>query len=217
MSHTGTSGMHAGTSQIFLRHVFTRHGLHHLRPGKEHVRGTFHHQGEVSQGGRIYRTSCTRAKNTGNLRNYSRSQNVTLKNLCIACQRVDTFLNPGTTRVIQSDARSPHLHGHIHHFTDFQGHGFGKGTGRHGEILSKHINQTTFDCSVSGYDAVSQIMLLVHPEVCATMLYEHVHFFKAAFVKEHGNTFAGCVLTFIVLFFDGFRTSTQTGLCAKLY
>ena len=49
------------------------------------------------------------------------------------------------------------------------------------------------------------------------MLHEHIHFFKASFIKEHGYTFTCSVLSFIMLLVDGFRASTQTSLRTKLY
>ena len=39
---------------------------------------------------------------------------------CITSQGIDTLLNTCTTRVVQSDAGSSHLHGHIHHLTDLE-------------------------------------------------------------------------------------------------
>ena len=61
VSYTGLAGMYACTTQIFLRHVFTRYCFHNSRSGEEHVRCTFRHQREVRQGGRVNRT---RTENT---------------------------------------------------------------------------------------------------------------------------------------------------------
>ena len=58
-------------------------------------------------------------------------------------------------------------------------------------------------------------MLLVHTEIRATMLDKHIHFFEAAFIQQHRDTFAGSVLSFCVLFLNRFFPAAQTCLCAQ--
>ena len=49
------------------------------------------------------------------------------------------------------------------------------------------------------------------------MFYEHVHLFEAAFVQEHGDAFACCVLAFFVLFSDSFLAAAKTGFGTEVY
>ena len=43
----------------------------------------------------------------------------------------------------------------------------------------------------------------------ATVFHEHVHFFEATFVQQHGDTFTGCIFTLVVLLLNGFFATTQ--------
>ena len=42
-------------------------------------------------------------------------------------------------------------------------------------------------------------MLLLHTEVCATVLHKHIHLFKTAFIQQHGNTLTGRIFTLLML------------------
>ena len=44
----------------------------------------------------------------------------------------------------------------------------------YGEVLCKDEYQTTVDSTATGYDTVAQEVFLLHTEVVATMLLEHV-------------------------------------------
>jgi hypothetical protein len=54
-------------------------------------------------------------------------------------------------------------------------------------------------------------MLLLHSEVRAAVLDEHVIFFETAFVKEQGEPLAGSHLSFLMLGIDPFLASAQAG------
>ena len=53
-------------------------------------------------------------------------------------------------------------------------------------------------------------MFLIHTEVGATVLDEHVHFFERTLIKQHGYTLAGCVLTLLVLLLNCFLAAAHT-------
>lgn len=42
------------------------------------------------------------------------------------------------------------------------------------------------------------------------MFYKHVHFFKTAFIQQHGYTFTGCVFALIMLFGNCFFSTAKT-------
>ena len=85
-----------------------------------------------------------------------------------------------------------------------------------GEILCKDEYQTTVDGTATCYDAIAQELLLLHAEIMATVLLEHVVLFERTLVQQHFNTLTGSILTFVVLFLNGFFTTTETGLFALL-
>ena len=207
--HTRLRGMHARASQVFLRHILASHRLHDFRTGQEHIRGILHHQNKIRQGRRIYGTARTRPENTGNLGNHTRCLNVTLEDIGITTQGVDTFLNTCSARIIDTDTRCPHFHGLVHHLTDFLGHGLRQRASVHREVLCKHINQTPVDSTASGHDPVPQILFLLHAEVGATMELEHVHFLETAFIQQHVNAFASRIFPSRMLFFYGLLASSH--------
>ena len=65
--------------------------------------------------------------------------------------------------------------------------------------------------------AVSVIMGLVHSEIGAAVLNEHVVLLEAAFVEEHGNPFPRRVFPFLMLGIDSFLTSAHARFGPALY
>ena len=59
-------------------------------------------------------------------------------------------------------------------------------------------------------------LLLLHAEVVATVLLEHVVLLERTFVEQHVNALAGSVLTAVVLFLYGFLTAAHPGHLAVL-
>ena len=84
------------------------------------------------------------------------------------------------------------------------------------KVLCEDEDQTAIDSTATGYDAVTGELLLLHTEVVATMLLEHVVLFERAWVEQHVDTFACSVLAALVLLLYGFLTTTETGLFALL-
>ena len=64
---------------------------------------------------------------------------------------------------------------------------------------------------MSGYHTVSVKLGLLHPEVCAAVLYEHVVFLKAALVKKLCNSLTGSEFPFLMLSIDSFLATSHAG------
>ena len=122
LSHARLGGVHVGTAQLLLRNILARNGLDHLRAGKEHVRRLATHDDEVCQSRRIYRTACAGAEDRRNLRDDARSHDVTLEDVGITGKSVDALLNTCAARVVETDAGSAVVHGHIHDLADLVRH-----------------------------------------------------------------------------------------------
>ena len=216
VSYTRFNRVNFGTTEGLLCYILARYGFHYLRAGEEHVGDTFGHDREVGQGRRIYGTTGAGTEDSRNLGNHTRSHDVTLENLGITGQGVDTLLDTGTTRVVEADTGRTHLHGHIHDLADFQGHRLGQRTAEYGKVLSEYINKAAFDRTVTGYDAVAQKRFLLLTEVGTSVSHKHIQLFEAAFVEELRNTLTSRIFTFLVLFIDGFLSTTQASLSAQL-
>ena len=85
-----------------------------------------------------------------------------------------------------------------------------------GEVLCEDEYQTTVDSTATGYYTITKELLLLHTEVMAAMLLKHVILFERTFVEQHLDTLTGCVLATLVLFLNGFLTTTETCLLALL-
>ena len=184
VSHTALLGVYAGTAEIFLAHILTRDGFHHLGAGEEHVRNAFEHDDEVGECGRINGTTGAGTADTGDLGHDARSLNVALEDVGKTGEGIDTFLDARTARVVQTDAGRTHFHGQILHFADFLGHGLGERTTVDGEILSIEIDQAAVDGGTAAHHAVAVELFLLHAEVVAAVELEHVELFETSFVDE---------------------------------
>ena len=78
--------MHACTAKVLLVYILSGNALYDRRTGKEHIRSILDHEGEVCQGRGINGTAGARAEDTGNLRNHSGCQDITLEDFSEACQ-----------------------------------------------------------------------------------------------------------------------------------
>ena len=217
MRHAGLGGMYACAAQVFLRHVFARHRLHHFRTGEEHIRSALHHQREVRQGGRIDRTAGAGAEDARNLGYHAGGHDVTLEYLGESAQSIDAFLDTCAAGVVQTDAGCAHFHGLVHDLADFFSHRFRQRTAVHGEVLCEDINQTAVYRAATGHHAVAQVLFLLHAEVRATVQFEHIHFLEAARIEQHVDAFASRVLAFGMLFLNGFFSASHTGFGAQFY
>ena len=186
--------MHRGASELLLRYVLARDGLHDLRAREEHVRGLAAHDDEVGQGRRVDGTAGAGTEDSRDLRDHTRRHHVTHEDVGISCQSVHALLNAGAARVVQTDAGCAVAHGHIHHLADLLRHRYRQRAGRNREILCEDIYQTALDGTVTCYHAVAEGMFLLHTEIIAAVRDEHIELLEAALVQKHMNTLAGRVL-----------------------
>ena len=209
MGHTALGSVDAGAAEFLLADLFARDTLDDRRTGEEHIGGILDHQGEIRQGRGIDSSAGAGAEDAADLRDDARGEDVPLENLTEAGKGIDAFLDARTAGIIQADAGCSVADGHVHDLADLFGHGFGKGTATDGEILGEDIDETAADGAATGHHAVTVDVLLLHAEVGAAVMHEHVEFFEAAFVKEKGDALTGGELAFLVLRVDAFLTAAE--------
>ncbi len=183
MCHAGFGGMHLGTTQLLNRHILTRHALHNLRAGDEHVRVLLGHHDEVRESRGVNRTAGTRAKDHTDLRHNARCKDITLEDLGITGECTCTLLDTRTARIVQSDDRCTEFHSHIHHVADLLCHGLRQRTADNRCILSEHKYQTAVDRTRTAGYAITEEDLLLHTEVVATVGEEHINLLERTFVE----------------------------------
>ena len=93
-------------------------------------------------------------------------------------------MNPGATRVIQTDDGGAHLHSEVHDLADLLRVRFAERASEHRKILREKVDQPSIDPPVPGDDAVTGVLLLLHTEIKTSMGYEFVDFFEGIFVEE---------------------------------
>ena len=126
MRHTGLRSVDLRTTELLYRHVFTGDSLDNFRSCDEHITVLLGHEDEVGQRRAVHCSTRARAEDNTDLRYDTGSQNITLEDLCITCQRTRSFLDTRTTGVIKSNDRSTEFHGLVHDITDLLRHGLRK-------------------------------------------------------------------------------------------
>ena len=106
--------------------------------------------------------------------------------------------------------------GKVHYHADLFGHGLRQGAAGDGEILCKDIDEPAVDRAAAGHHAVSVGMALVHAEVRAAVMDEHVVFFETAFVEKEGQTLARRKFSLFMLRSDALFAAAETGFCPTL-
>ena len=203
--------MNLGAAELLYGHILARNSLHHLGSCQEHVAVLLGHHDEVGQCRAVDSTTGAGTEDGANLRHHAASQDITLKNLSIACQRVAAFLNTGSARVVQTDNGGTRLHGLIHNLADFQRHRLAQATGKHRKILSKDIHRTTVDGTIASHHAVAEERLLLHVKINTAVSDKHVKLLKRAFVQQKGNTLASSQFALFMLFVDALLATAHFG------
>ena len=211
MGHAALGGMDGCAAELLLVHDLAGHALDDGRAGQEHVGGIFHHEGKVGQGRAVDGTAGAGTHNEADLRDDAAREDVALEDLAEAGQGVDAFLDAGAAGVVQADAGRAVADCEVHDLADLLGHGLGQRTAADGEILGKDIDQAAVNRAAAGHDAVAVRMALVHAEVRAAVLDEHVVFFETAFVEKEGQTLARREFTLFVLRFYALFAAAETG------
>ena len=85
-----------------------------------------------------------------------------------------------------------------------------------GEVLCEDEYQTALDSTATSHDTVAKELLLLHAEVVATVLLEHIVLFERTLVQQHVDTLTCSILATVMLFLDCFLTTTKTSLLALL-
>ncbi len=203
--------MDAGAAQVLVADHLVGDRLHHVGAGHIHVGGVLHHEDEVGDGGRIDVAARARPHDDRDLRNDAARQGVLQEDVGVARQRLHPFLNARPAGVEQADDRRTRRQGHLLDLDDLGRVGARQRAAEHREVLRKDIDQTAVDGAAPGDDAVAGDALILHPEVVAAVLHEHIGLFEGAFVQQDADAFAGGQLALGVLAGDALLAPAQLG------
>src|SRR5262245_28339745 len=90
--------------------------------------------------------------------------------------------------------------------------GFRQGTTEDGEILGEDIDDPAVDGAPAGDDAVTRDLLLLHAEIDAAVLDEHVELLEGAFVQQKLDAFARRELAAPMLRVDALLSTAELGI-----
>ena len=105
MRYTTLAAVRHGTAQFFFADFFVDHRLYHIRSGDKHMAFLLHHKDEIRQCRRVAGTSGAWTEDSRNLRDHAACHRVLVKDVGIARQAFDSFLDTCTARVVQCDDR----------------------------------------------------------------------------------------------------------------
>ena len=156
VGHTAPRRVCRRAAEVFGIDVLVGHGLHHARPGDEHVAGAFDHDDEVGDRRRVDRAPGARTENQRDLRDDTGRQDVAQEDVGVAAERHDAFLDPRAARVVQTDDRRTDLHREIHDLADLLGVRLRQRTAEDREVLAEDEHRPAVDLAVAGDDAVAE-------------------------------------------------------------
>jgi hypothetical protein len=183
-----------------------RHGLHHVRPRDEHVRGAPHHVNEVGDRGRVHRAPSAGAEDRRDLRDDAREKRVANEDVGVAAKRDDAFLNARAARIVEPNDRRTIARREIHDLADLLRVRLGERSAEDGEILGEDVDETPRDAAVAGDHPVAVDGAAVAVSAVRARDGEAIELGEAAFIEEHGEALARRELAFRVLRLEAFGT-----------
>ena len=108
VGHTRLEVVDRRATQLIKRDLLTRRRGDDIRASHKHVRVLARHHNKVSQSRLVDRTARAGTQNDRNLGNQTRGLTRLLENTAVLGEGDDTFLDTGTTRILNADNRNTH-------------------------------------------------------------------------------------------------------------
>ena len=156
-----------------------------------------------------------RPEHERDLRHDARGERVAQEDVGVAAERHDAFLDPCAAGIVEPDDRRAGAHGEIHDLADLLGVRLRERSAENREVLAEHEHQPPVDRSVASDDAVTEVALLVEPEVGCPVRDERVELDERLRVQQQIESLAGGQLAAFVLLRDAFLAPTEPRLLAQ--
>ena len=150
------------------------------------------HKDKIGKRRRVARTARARPENGRELRHHTRSDRVLEKDVRIAGQALDSFLDAGSARVVQRDDGRAVFQRHRLHLDDLVGVRNAERTAEYRKIIGIDEYLTTVDLAVARHDPVAGNFLPVHAVISTTVRDEFIQFDKCPLIQQHFNPLARC-------------------------
>src|SRR5678816_777178 len=190
MSDAALSVVCHRAAELLFRDFFVGNSLDNVRTRYEHIARLVNHRNEVGYGRRVHRAACAGPHDGGDLRDHTRSQSISEKDIRIAAERSDPLLDSRASGIVEADHGRAHLHGKIHDLADLLCVGFAEGATEDREVLGEDVDKPAIDSAVTGNDTIAGILLIGHAEIEGAVLYEFIELFERVFVEQNLDTLA---------------------------
>ena len=195
---------------------FMGHRLHHVWPGHEHIARMLDHDREVGHRRRVDGTASARSHHHRDLRHHPGGEHIAQKDLRVATERCDAFLDPRTAGIVQSNDRRTDLHGKVEDLADLFGVGLGKRTTEHREVLAEDEYEPAIDGAVASHHAIAEDMVFGETEFRRAMGHEGIELNERTWIEQQVEPLAGGQLAPRVLALDANRSPAEQGFGAHL-
>ena len=182
--------MHLRAAQFLRGHGLVGDGFDDVGAGDEHIAGVAHHEDEVGHRRRIDVAAGAGTHDHRNLRDDARGEHVALEHFAIAAERRDALLDARAAGVEQADDRGAVLERHVLNLGDLARVLFAQGAAEDGEVLGEDENGAAVDRAPAGHHAVAGDLRLLHAEIGAAVLDEHVEFLERAVIEQKVDALA---------------------------
>ena len=216
MAHARLLAVRIGAAQLLHRDFFVGGRLDHVGARDEHVRGVAHHHDKVGHRRRIHRAARARSHDRGNLRHDAGRQHVAQKNIGVAGERDDAFLDSRAAAVVEADYRASDFRRQVHHLADLLGEGARQAAAEDGEIVAEDADLAAVDSAVAGHDAIAGNFFLGHVEVGDSMRLELVELDERAAVEQKLDPLARGHAPLCALLLDAILAAGGLGLAREL-
>ncbi len=186
----GAGGVNLRAAELLGGDGLVGDGLDHVGAGDEHVAGVAHHEDEVGHRRRIDVAARAGAHDQRNLRNDARGEHVALEHFAIAPERRHALLDARPAGVEQADDRGAVLDRHVLDLGDLARVLLAQGAAEHGEVLGEKEHRPAVDRAPARHHAVAGDLGLLHAEIGAAVLDEHVEFFERVVIEQQLDALA---------------------------
>ena len=190
------------SSQIFRRNIHKHNRFDDFRAGDKKFAYLIDCKDKIGDARRIHGASRAGACDDRNLRHRTGCADVLIKEVSVAAQRVDTFLNACSAGIVYTDNGAPRFDRLVDEFGDFFAVHETERAALHRKILSVYRDRPPVYLSESGDDAVVGQVFFFHTEARAVMAHTRIDFHKRIFIAQSANPFDCVEFSFFVLFFD---------------
>ena len=199
-----------------MGHVLAGHRADHVRAGYVHLADAGRHEDEVRQSRGVGRPASSRTENHRDLGYNAGCPDVLVEDCAVSSEAVYALLDTGAAGVDQAHDWRPSGRREVHYLAYLLGDHLRQGAAEHGEVLGIDECGPAVDLAVSGYDGVSEVLLVGEAEIGGAVYDEGVDLLEGALVEKKVDALSRSQLAPAVLGVNAPLTAAEHRLLAHL-